>query len=632
MCGITGFKLRSPVAENQLRSALTNMTDALQHRGPDGSGAWVDTARGMALGHRRLAILDLSPLGAQPMVSHHGRYVIVFNGEVYNAPDLRRQLEAEGAVFRGSSDTEVMLEAIANWGLERAIAQFLGMFAFAVYDQEEDILTLVRDRLGVKPLYWTQNAQGFAFASELRALRVAPWSAREVNPHALEAYLNLSFVPGEHSILKGIQRLPPGHMLRLRPDGRCEISCYWRIQDAALGVVHSPDLRSAADISQEFKHLVDDAVKRRLLSDVPLGAFLSGGIDSSTVVALMRRHVPHRVRTFSIGFDVATHDEADHAAAVARALDTDHTAFCLSAKDAESAVQKLPDIADEPLADASLIPTMLVASLTRQHVTVALSGDGGDELLGGYARHAFAQSLWPKINGLPPVLRQSMGRVLQALPSGLIERTLSHVRGHPIQLHGRLQKLAVALQASTLQQAYLSSLHPWQMAGFHWPLHTQPGLSPLAQMQAWDGALYLPDDVLAKVDRATMHVGLEAREPLLDHRLVEFCWRLPDAMRRSHGGGKVLLRQILQKHVPLSLIDRPKTGFSVPLEVWLRGGLREMVGDLMGLYAPELEAHWPRPARLKLWDDFQAHKNTHSQGLWVLMVYLLWRQRWLNNG
>ncbi len=619
----------STQAKQQLQATLQTMTDCLSHRGPDGEGLWVNEAHGVALGHRRLAILDLSPRGAQPMTSYDGRYVMVYNGETYSAPELRAELEAQGARFRGSSDTEVMLEAISCWGLEHAVQRFIGMFAFAFFDHQTQILTLVRDRLGVKPLYWTQDATGFAFASELRSLMALPWIKREVNPDTLWRYLNLGFVPGEESIIGDIHRLKPAHILRIMPDGRREESCYWSLEEVAKQAVIYPDHRPLEDIEAEFSMLLEDAVKRRLLSDVPLGAFLSGGIDSSTVVALMRHHVPHQVRTFSIGFDDVAHNEAGHAEAVAKALGTDHTAFHVTVSDAQRLVPRLPEIADEPLADASLIPTTMVAELARKHVTVALSGDGGDELLGGYARHAFAQNLWPKIQGLPLGVRKGLGHLLQVLPAPALERGLSHLKGQPVQLQGRLLKLAAALQARGLKDAYLATLHPFQRQGFEWPLTLQTELSPLAQMQAWDAALYLPDNVLTKVDRATMSVGLEGREPLLDHRLLEFCWRLPDTRRRSGGVGKVLLRRVLQKYVPLDLIDRPKTGFSVPLESWLRGGLADLAGDVLAADAPELDPYWSRSQRRQLWGDFLSQKNTHSQGLWVLIMYLLWRQRWL---
>ena len=598
MCGIAGFWTSRGTPESE--HVLAAMTETLRHRGPDAGGTWMDEAAGVGLGHRRLSIVDLSVDGAQPMLSASGRYRIVYNGEVYNTAELRSAIGERR--WRGHSDTEVLLAAIDAWGLDAAVARFAGMFAFALWDQQERALHLVRDRLGIKPLYYAHFPGGVVFGSEMRAVRGFPGVDLSLDRDAVSDFLRFDYVPGPRSIHAGVRKLPPGCTLTLpSAEARPEPRRYWdAVAIAREGAEHAA-ARRPDEVVDELESLLQRVVREHLMADVPLGAFLSGGIDSSLVVALTRAVSPHRLRTFSIGFDDAAFDESAHARAVAESLGTDHTELRVTADEALAVVPQLPTLYDEPFADSSQVPTYLLSALTRQHVTVSLSGDGGDELFAGYTRYARNASVWHRVRGLPRPMRWGAQRLVRHVSEPALDRALTPLRALLPRRLGRYAsgervRAAAALAAAdsdrSVYEQLFTHLDPATALlsrggvrasggpGAAWgamPTHLQ-------RMMQWDIATYLPDDILVKVDRASMAVGLEARVPLLDHRVAEFALRLPPDMATLGGVPKWPLRQLLSRHIPRALFERPKMGFGVPLGAWLRGPLREWMRDLL---APE---------------------------------------------
>ncbi|MGZ5257189.1 MAG: asparagine synthase (glutamine-hydrolyzing), partial [Burkholderiales bacterium] len=584
-----------------MTTVVERMADTLFHRGPDDSGTWIDKDAGIALGHRRLSIIDLSPEGHQPMTSHSGRYVMAYNGEIYNFRELRKELERDGVQWRGHSDTEVMLAAFEAWGVEGALQRFNGMFAFALWDRNEKALHLARDRLGEKPLYYGWAGKTFLFASELKALKAHPAWRAEIDRNALAAYLRHNYVPAPYSIYTGIAKLPPGHRIKLtaHDTGPVRTEPYWSLREAAeAGVANPLDVDDETAV-EGLDRLLRDAIARRMVADVPVGVFLSGGIDSSTVVALMQAQSSRPVRSFSIGFAEEAYNEARHAKAVAQHLGTDHTELYVTPQQAMSVIPKLPLIYDEPFADSSQIPTFLVSELARKHVAVTLSGDGGDELFCGYVRYFWGRRIWNRIGRLPYRLRTLTAAALRSLsPSswnvlfaGMNRLMSSTAVG---ELTGdRVHKLANVLAVSSPDALYHGLVSHWpqpqsMVHGSREPLtaltdRTQwARLSDFTQrMMFLDAVTYLPDDILVKVDRASMAVSLEARVPMLDHRVVEFAWRVPLSRKNRNDQGKWLLRQVLYRYVPPALIDRPKMGFGVPIDSWLRGPLRGWAEDLL---------------------------------------------------
>jgi asparagine synthase (glutamine-hydrolysing) len=595
VCGIAGFWTSRGTPDGE--HVLAGMTETLRHRGPDAGGIWLDERHGVGLGHRRLSIVDLSVDGAQPMTSASGRYRIVYNGEIYNTDELRAAVGERR--WRGHSDTEVLLAAVDAWGLDAALARFAGMFGFALWDQQEHALHLVRDRLGIKPLYYAHVAGGIVFGSELRAVRAFPGVDLTLDREAVGAFLRFDYVPGPRSIHAGVRKLPPGCTLTLRaPDARPEPRRYWDAVAVARAGAEHGTLRRPDDVVDELEALLQRVVGEHLVADVPLGAFLSGGIDSSLVVALTRSASRARLRTFSIGFDDAAFDESAHARAVAESLGTEHTELRVTAEQALAVVPQLASLYDEPFADSSQVPTYLLSALTRQHVTVSLSGDGGDELFAGYTRYARNASVWSRVRGLPRPMRWGARRLARHVSEPALDRALTPLRA---LLPGRLGRYAsgervraaAALAGAESDQAVyeqlFTHLDPASAlvardggggnggVGASWsamPTHLQ-------RMMQWDIATYLPDDILVKVDRASMAVGLEARVPLLDHRVAEFALRLPPEVATLGGVPKWPLRQLLSRHVPRALFERPKMGFGVPLGTWLRGPLREWMCDLL---------------------------------------------------
>ncbi|MHB1261332.1 MAG: asparagine synthase (glutamine-hydrolyzing) [Thermoplasmatota archaeon] len=628
MCGIAG--VLDPAGG--VSQALAQATDALRHRGPDDAGSWTSADGAVGLGHRRLAIIDLSSAGHQPMASASGRYVIAFNGEVYNFERLRATLGST-ARFRGGSDTEVMLAAFERWGVKDSIARFEGMFAFAVWDQVEGVLTLARDRLGKKPLYYTNGPGRLVFASELKAIRAASVPS-SLDPAARDAFLHLGYVPGPGTIDAGIRKVPPGAFLHARPGvAPAEPVAYWAIAEVAARPRVAVDPAVALD---RLEALLGDAVRDRMISDVPLGAFLSGGIDSSTVVALMAKSSAAPIRTFTIGWEDAGYDESPHARAVAQHLGTEHSETVVGVEDVLGMLDRLPVVYNEPLADASQIPTLLVCEAARRHVTVALSGDGGDEVFGGYNRYTHAPVAWHRMQRLPGPLRRMGAALAQAAPPqavnvlGRILRPALPRFLHQAMLGDKLHKAGRMASAKTREEAY------WVLATTGWPGPGRPpapraeGSLPFAEwMMLADAQGYLPEDILAKVDRASMAVALETRAPLLDHRVVEFAWSLPLDLRVRDGTTKWLLRRLLDRHVPRGLVERPKMGFAMPMDTWLRGPLRPWAEPLLEttrLHRSGLDAATVR----RLWRQHQRGSHDWSPALWAVLTYQAWWERWMS--
>jgi asparagine synthase (glutamine-hydrolysing) len=626
MCGLTGFVLTGKGLQNPQR-VLHAMTDTLAHRGPDGEGVWFDTRDGVGLGHRRLSIVDLSQEGRQPMVSHSGRFVISYNGEVYNHKLLRDELEKNGAVFRGHCDTEVMLAAFDAWGVERAVQRFVGMFAFAVWDRDERRLTLVRDRLGIKPLYYGFVNGAFVFASELKALRPVPGFTSRLSRDALALLFRHNYIPAPYSIYEGIGKLRPGHLLTLRLNGAAtpamESTPYWSVAAAAEQGQRNPYEGSAEEAVEELDHLLHEAVGMRMMADVPLGAFLSGGVDSSTVVAMMQTQSVKPVKTFAIGFHEDAYNEAQHAKAVAAYLGTEHTELYVTPKEAMDVIPQLPALYDEPFSDPSQIPTYLVSRLAHAHVTVALSGDGGDELFHGYPRYFEAQSLWNKVAWMPPSLRRGMGGILAASPlmRWRLPRAVSEILSveGPDALYRRFMS-----HWKNPAGVVMGALEPHTV--FTDPAYQAELLDFRTRMTCLDLMSYLPDDILVKVDRASMGVGLEARVPLLDHRLVEFALRLPSKFKQRDGAGKWILRQVLYKYVPKYLIDRPKMGFGVPIDEWLRGPLREWGEHLLGARRLHEEGVLNVAVVRKKWQEHLQGKHDWQYYLWDVLMFQAWQE------
>ncbi len=635
MCGIAGFLDFERRSGNQELEALAGaMAAKLAHRGPDDRGVFADAENGIAFGHTRLAIIDLSPAGAQPMRSACGRSVLTYNGEIYNAAELRADLERAGRRFRGHSDTEVLVEACAEWGVGATVERLIGMFAFALWDGRERRLSLVRDRLGIKPLYWGRQNGRLVFASELKAFEVLPGWQPELDRDALAAYFRFAYVPTPASIYRGIHKLAPGHVVTVDAEGAARSVAFWSLDAAVERGQAAPLEVSDGEACDALEELLGDAVGRRLVSDVPLGAFLSGGIDSSTIAAMMRIKSNAAVRTYSIGFEQAGYDEAPHARAVAASLGTEHTELYVSPSEALGVIPELPQIYDEPFADSSQVPTYLLSKLTREHVTVALSGDGGDELFAGYTRHRFARVLSRVPGGLGRALGCGLGVAGPAVWDQLF-RVLP-ARKRPSLAGDKMQKVARMLGQGA-EGAYLSLVSAWdaperlvrgatEARGAVFDPTLGPALPDgLARMQYLDTLTYLPDDILTKVDRASMAVALEVRVPMIDHRLVEFSWRLPSRFKLRRGQGKWLLRQVLYRHVPKRLVIRPKAGFAVPIGSWLRGPLKDWAEDLLAEQRlGEGGLLDPAPIRARWREHLDGRRNWHAS-LWTVLMFQAWR-------
>ena len=644
MCGIVGVFYPHLNNLDELKSATMRMMGTIAHRGPDDSGVWADARAGVALGFRRLAIVDLSPAGHQPMRSASGRFVLIFNGEVYNYRVLRRELEQKGARFRGTSDTEVILAAFEQWGIEASLKRFVGMFAIAVWDSVRGELSLARDRMGIKPLFVYHNRGVLTFGSELKALVAGPEFDRTVDTAAVESYLRYLYVPAPRSIYQHVFKLPPGHFLTIRdPMVVGPSTPFWSLPDVVEQGRSNPFVGTDEEAVTEFEQLLTEAVKLRMQADVPLGALLSGGIDSSTVVALMQAAADRPVKTYTIGFDQKEFDEASHARVIANHLGTDHHALHLTGGDALSVVPDLSDMFDEPLADPSQIPTYLVCQLARREVTVALTGDGGDELFAGYNRYIQGENLINAVQRWPVTLRRLSATGVKSLSPRAWNRARDMMRpvfpnaARTRLLGEKMHKMGDLLRSESPAAMYRSLLSAWQRpdllvreratgGALRDEMRDPTGQTLIDHMMFSDQTSYLPDDLLAKVDRASMAVSLEARVPILDHRVVEFAWRLPRHMKVRNGWGKWILRQVLYRHVPRSLVDREKMGFSVPLQKWLTGPLKEWAGDL--LVSDAQDTVLCAPAARREWDRFVAGDSHNAAGIWALVMLRAWEKRW----
>ena len=639
MCGIAGL-LGDSDAEH-LVSRLDRMAHMLVHRGPDSGGVWVDATSEIGLAQRRLSIIDLSPAGHQPMHSPCGRYVLVYNGEIYNHSDLRVDLEAEfgGFNWRGHSDTETLLAALCHWGIQGALTRLNGMFAFALWDTLDRRLFLARDRMGEKPLYYGRIDKAFIFGSELKALTVHPAWNGKVDRNALALFMRYSYVPAPFSIYESIFKLPPAHFIVIGEAGHSvgEPVCYWKLSEIAANRTNLAGGKPNA-LADELDTLLRDSVRLRMEADVPLGAFLSGGYDSSTVVSLMQAQSMQSVKTFSIGFLEESYNEARDAKAVAKRLGTDHTELYLTPMEAMAVIPKLPSIYDEPFSDSSQIPTVLVSQLARQHVTVSLSGDGGDELFCGYNRYALGYQAWQRLNHLSPAIRRAISWALSRVSGSYLDKLQGRLprRLQISSLADRLPKFADALIHQNGFEFYKSLVSHWKNPNdivlnsvepetLLNQTDKLPSLSDMREsMMYLDAMTYLPDDILTKVDRASMAVSLEARVPLLDHRLVEFAWRVPIQYKYRDGKGKWLLQRVLYRYVPQELMDRPKMGFSVPIENWLRGPLREWAESLLSEQRLREDGFFnPTPIR-KMWQEHITAKQRWHYYLWDVLMFQSW--------
>jgi asparagine synthase (glutamine-hydrolysing) len=640
MCGIAGFwEFATPTPAAKMRAVAQAMATTIEHRGPDGRGSWVDETVGVALAHLRLAIIDLSPLGAQPMTSGSGRFVIVFNGELYNYKELRRELEDVGTQFRSESDTEVLLEGCAHWGIRRALEKCNGMFALAIYDRDARQLTLARDHIGIKPLYWAMMGGNFLFGSELKALRAHPRFMARLDRAAAASFFRFAYVPSPATIYEGVRKLPPGQILTIESNGSCAIAPYWSLGEIAAKALSNRRRMSDQEAVAGLECVLRDSVARQMVADVPVGVLLSGGIDSSTVAALAQTQNLRRVRSFAIGFHVEGFDEANHAAAVARHLGTDHTELYVDAPMALDVIPRLPHMYDEPFADPSQIPTHLVSALTRRHVTVVLSGDGGDELFAGYDRYFHALRLTRIPMALPQPIRRLLARVLTQVPAQWLDTALGRLR---------IQRLGTKLRKAghMLTEGGHDRLYRRLMS--HWTEEDNPVLDALEhrnvfwdedlatrlphfteRMQFIDSITYLPDDILVKVDRASMSVALEARVPLLDPRVAAFAWSLAPDQRVRGGIGKWALRQVLYRHVPPELVDRPKMGFGVPIGEWMRGPLREWCEDLLSERSLSDGGILRSAVIRERWKEHLSGRINWQYQLWDVLMFESWRRVWL---
>jgi asparagine synthase (glutamine-hydrolysing) len=645
MCGIVGILLFPEGANPRRLAAVERMADALHHRGPDSGSVWMDREAGLAFGHRRLAIVDLSEAGRQPMFSASERLVMTYNGEIYNFAELRKELEDQGHRFRGHSDSEVMLEAFERYGIEASLTRLAGMFAIGLWDREDRVLHLIRDRMGKKPLYVALTDGALLFASELKAFRAFPGFAPRIDARTLAMVLRRGWAADDHCIFEGVFKLPPGTMLSLRADElgatsaerlRQRAQRWWSLAEVAeLGQRRQLEL-DPRDLETELDELLRRVVRQRMVADVPLGAFLSGGIDSSVVVALMQAQSSRPVRTFTIGFCESHYDEARHAAKVARHLGTEHTEFNLTPDKALAVIPELPRIWDEPFADESQIPTLLLSRLARQHVTVALSGDGGDECFGGYSRHFMLSRLAPAFR-VPATARRLAGRALTLVGAqtmdGLLESLPLPAGLRRMLKSESLQKIARVLDVSDEGELYerlisTSAHSPGRSLGRNVAgdeTDDVPSLpDAVGRLIYRDMTGYLPGDILVKLDRATMAASLEGRCPFLDHRVVEFAWRLPTSVKVRNGEGKWLLRQVLRRYLPEPLFERPKQGFNVPIGAWLTGPLRDWAQDLLDRSKIQGTGFFDAERVEGCWQEHLSGRRDRASELWAVLMVQAW--------
>lgn len=646
MCGINGIFNNGNIESSKL--ALNRMNRALEHRGPDAYGTWFDNRANLSLGHCRLAIQDISDAGSQPMHSQCGRYVIVFNGEIYNHLLLRKKLNNECLLsWKGHSDTETILAAFCHWGIKKTLDNLVGMFAIALWDRHKQLLTLIRDRIGEKPLYWGWQGNNFYFSSELKALKANPHFQPEIDRDSIALLLRHNCIPAPYSIYKGIYKLEPGHYVQLPLSNlaqaqKAKPTAYWSFNSIVESGLEDPFKGSAKQAIEILEKALLTSVAEQMISDVPLGAFLSGGIDSSTIAALMQAQSSKPVKTFTIGFNDEAYNEAKHAKAVAKYLGTDHTELYIQASDALAVIPKLPDIYCEPFADSSQIPTFLVSQLASQHVKVALSGDGGDELFGGYNRYLMAQDIWRKSRKFPQVVRKLISKIILTLPPSSWETIFSRLKpALPQSLQVRTvgdksHKLARVLALDTDYEYYQHLISQWQqphdiVIGANEPQtlisnhKAWPNTDSFQHtMMAIDAQTYMVDDILVKVDRAAMANSLETRVPFLDHRIVELAWKMPLEYKIRNGEGKWLLKQVLFRHLPKELIERPKMGFAIPLDDWLRTSLRDWAEDLLDENTLKAQGYFHSEPIRKMWQQHLSGQYNRQHQLWTILMFQAW--------
>jgi len=661
MCGITGFISDKRANQSELSGIIQKMNECLTHRGPDAEGKWINERKGIALGHRRLSIIDLSEAGRQPMVSQNGRYVIVYNGEIYNYRDIKKSLKSKNVQlnFRGHSDTEIFLEATACWGLEEALKMANGMFALALWDKQEEKLSLARDRFGKKPLYFGWNGNQFIFSSELKSIMASPGFSNDISPKSLFHYLNYKNIPTPLSIFHGIYKLPAGTYIDFAYSElnklpgwskiKEKIIPFWKLANSVNQKSEKTDL-SFAGACSKFRTLLRDSVDKRMISDVPLGAFLSGGIDSSLVVSVMQEVSQLPVKTFTIGFNDDDYDEASTAKSIADTLGTEHTEHYIEEKNAYSIVPELASVYDEPFADASQIPTMLVSRLAKRDVTVVLSGDGGDELMGGYSRHLFANKLWKYSKNIPLALRSMIPATRLANYENVIQKIYDRfskngfINKNHRQFANKVIKTVTALSAGSQEELYAGILknklneqkllqntvikaHGKDTA-FDFE-GVDDTLNMLEKMMFWDVKNYMMDDVLVKVDRASMSASLEARSPLLDYRLFEYVWSLPTKYLVSNKtGGKLLMKALLKEYLPGEILNQPKSGFTIPIGQWLKGPLNNWAGNLID--SPNGGYHYINKGYVQsIWQKHLQGIGNWQEELWTVLMFLQWHNTYL---
>ena len=628
MCGIVGF-LKSEVftSSEETQQCLQSMTDSIVYRGPDSEGHWYDLDDQIALGHRRLAILDLSESGHQPMLSDDDRYVMAFNGEIYNHLEIRQEIENSipTIIWKGHSDTETLLKAIQVFGWEETLQKLVGMFAIALWDQQQKELTLARDRMGEKPLYWGWSGETVLFGSELKALKAHPAFNAEIDRDALALLFRYNYIPAPYSIYSGIEKLLPGHFVKIKiGQTREEVSpiSYWSLKETVEKGVSAPFIGSDAEAIDLLEHTIKQSLLGQMAADVPLGAFLSGGVDSSTIVALMQAESNKPIKTFAIGFDEPGYNEAEYAKAVAEHLGTEHTEFYVTAKDALEVVPLLSSVFCEPFADSSQIPTYLVSKMAKQHVTVALSGDAGDELFGGYNTYQLLPKIWKIVSPLPTPVRKLASKLLSGLP--MPEKLLKLVEVLPVNNRAEFYNLVISHWKNAEQLVIGAKKVPAALTD-------KSQWSNVDSFEEWmmsiDAQQYMVDDILVKVDRAAMANSLEVRVPMLDHRLVELAWQLPLDMKIRDKSGKWVLREVLYRYVPKELIERPKEGFSIPLSQWLRGPLREWAEPLIAERRLREEGYFYPEKIRQTWEEHLQGKKDNSSKLWSVLMF----QSWLDN-
>ena len=645
MCGFTGF-----VDTNQIDSEeiCRRMIGSLNHRGPDHSATWINKELGVALGHARLSIIDLSPAGNQPMQSNCGRFVTIFNGEIYNHLALRKQLITDGfkGSWRGHSDTETILEAFSRWGIKKSFEKSVGMFGLAVLDLRKRKLYLARDRMGEKPVYYGWQDGVFLFGSELKALKLHPKFKNSIDRNSLSLLMRYNTIPSPYSIYEGIFKLSPGNILALDLESRSfEIESYWSLQDTIRSSLSNPFHGNEQEALLELESVLKNSINEQMISDVPLGAFLSGGVDSSTIVSLMQSQSIDKIKTFSIGFNEEGFDEALNARGVAKYLNTEHTELYVTPSQAREVIPMLPEIFDEPFSDSSQIPTYLVSKLAKEKVDVCLSGDGGDELFGGYNRHFWVRSIWDKVRFLPTFSRYLLFYAITSLSpykwDKLFKSSTSFLpsRFQTSQPGDKMHKLANVITANSPDEMYKSLVSHWQNpeslvlgAKEIETILTQQfslidSLEIEEKMMFLDSITYLSDDILTKVDRSAMAVSLETRIPLLDHRVVELAWRLPLEMKINHGNGKHILRKLLFKYVPRDLVERPKMGFSVPINSWLRGPLNEWAEDLLSTSKLKKEGFFSPDEIKKKWEEHKSGRRDWQHQLWNVLIFQAWLEK-----